>query len=125
MRGFARGLQELWRCPAAGHTPAPLPEHLAREAAHAASIMGTPVSESCPFACIERADPWVAELTGAVSLAVDWHVALPDTLGRDLTRADTLALQHLKQAQADAQRSDADIARREHEHAAKARRGAP
>ena len=125
MRGFARGLQELWHCPAAGCAPGALPAHLAREAEHAAGIMGTPVAESCPFACIERADPWVAELTGAVSLAVDWHVALSDTLGRELTRADTIALQHLKQAQADAQRSDADIARREHEHAAKARRGAP
>jgi hypothetical protein len=96
---------------------------LQREAADAAEIMGTTIAESCPFACVERAGPWVAELTGAVSLAVDWHVPIAETLGRDLTRADVTALQHLKQAQADAQRSDAEISRREHEARAKARPG--
>lgn len=73
------------------------------------------MATTCPFACITAADPWVVEITRAVALAVDWHVAIPETLGRDLTCVDVQALAALKAAQGDAWRSDQEIAERERE----------
>jgi len=121
MRDFARAMQARWRCPCAGHSPGPLPADIEREAAQVATVTGTERATTCPFAGIERADDWTRELIGAVSLAIDWHVPIAETLGRDLTRADVIALQNLKQAQADAQRSDAELSRRKHEEISQAR----
>lgn len=55
------------------------------------------------------ADPWVVELTRAVSLASEWHVPLTESLGRELTAVDLEALAALKQAQGEAWDSDRKI----------------
>lgn len=116
MEDGAREYQRRWGCPAAGHTPpASLDADLASEARHVARITGTPLAPTCPMACVERADEWTLDLTRAVSLAVDWHVPLDTTLGRDLTRADLAGLSALKSAQGAAMASDREIEARERE----------
>lgn len=95
---------------------------LAAEAQHAARVTGTPVASTCPMACVERASPWLAEVTQAVALATDWHVPIDTTLGRDLTAADLTALSALKAAQGGAMASDREIDRQEREAEAAARK---
>lgn len=106
-----------WGCPAAGHKPhAQLPRHLtmlAQNAARVAGLDATPTT--CPFACLQRCDPWVAELTRAAGIAADYHTPLPAVLGRDLTAADVEALDAMRCAQIDARESDHEIAERERE----------
>ncbi|MDB4930528.1 MAG: hypothetical protein JWM10_3012 [Myxococcaceae bacterium] len=110
MRRDARAQQARWGCPAAGLAPpAALDPDLAYEAAEVARITGTPPADTCPFACVERADPWVAELTRAVALR-EWVPDLTDTLGRPLCAADLDALDTLRRAQSEAIASDRAIA---------------
>ncbi|HQY62175.1 MAG TPA: hypothetical protein PK141_12325 [Polyangiaceae bacterium] len=85
-------------------------------------MTGTPVASTCPLACVERASPWLLEVTQAVALASDWHVPLDTTLGRDLTAADLTALSALKSAQGGAMASDREIDRQEREAEAAARK---
>ena len=119
----AREMQARWGCPAAGHAPPPaLPRDLAAEAAHAARVTGTPPATTCPLACVERASPWLLEVTQAVALASDWRIPLDTTLGRDLTAADLAALSALKAAQGGAMASDREIDRQEREAEAAARK---
>lgn len=77
---------------------------------------------TCPMACVERASPWLLEVTQAVALATDWHVPIDTTLGRDLTAADLAALSALKSAQGAAMASDREIERQEREAEAAARK---
>ena len=77
---------------------------------------------TCPMACVERASPWLLEVTQAVALATDWHVPIDTTLGRDLTAADLTALSALKSAQGAAMASDREIERQEREAEAAARK---
>lgn len=99
-----------WRCPAAGHAPGPLPRELAMLAAHTASVVGMgDAPTTCPFACLQRADPWVAELSNAAAIAETYHTPLPDVLGRPLTRADVDALGEILAGRADAWESDRAI----------------
>lgn len=103
-------MQARWGCPAAGLAPPPaLDRDLAHLVDHVATVTGTPPAATCPMACVERASPWLLELTQAVSLAADWHVPLDTTLGRDLTAVDIAALAALKAAQSQAMQSDRDI----------------
>jgi len=119
----ARSQQRRWGCPAAGHTPhATLPDDLASEAQHVARVTGTPLATTCPMACVERASDWLLEITTAVSLAADWHVPLPDTLGRELTAADITALSALKGAQGAAMASDRAIEQQKRDAEAAARK---
>lgn len=71
------------------------------------------------MACVERASPWLLEVTQAVALATDWHVPIDTTLGRDLTAADLSALAALKAAQGAAYASDRAIEAQEREAARK------
>lgn len=104
-----------WGCPAAGHTPpAQLPRHLAVLAKHTATVVGleeTP--RSCPFACLQRCDPWVAELSNAAAIAETYHTPIPDVLGRPMTQADVDGLGEILRARADAWESDQKIAEQE------------
>ncbi len=104
-----------WGCPAAGHTPpAQLPRHLAVLAKHTATVVGldeTP--RSCPFACLQRCDPWVAELSNAAAIAETYHTPVPDVLGRPMTQADVDGLGEILRARADAWESDQKIADKE------------
>ena len=95
-----------WGCPR-GH--ATLPPDLASEARHVARVTGTPEATTCPLACVTYADPWVVEVTRAVSLASEWHVPIAEALGRNLTAVDLEALHALKQAQGEAWESDRKI----------------
>jgi hypothetical protein len=98
---------------------------LAAEAQHVARVTGTPLASTCPMACVERASPWLAEVTQAVALATDWHVPIDTTLGRELTAADLAALSALKSAQGAAMTSDREIDRQEREAEAAARKRTP
>lgn len=104
-----------WGCPAAGHTPpAQLPRHLAVLSKHAATVVGldeTP--RTCPFACLQRCDPWVAELSDAAAIAETYSTPIPDVLGRPLTRADVDALGEILRARAESWESDQKIAEKE------------
>lgn len=114
MLDAAREQRERWGCPGrAGHT---LDPDLAAEAAYVADLTRTPVATTCPLACITHASAWVVELTGAVSLATDWHVPLETTLGRDLAAVDICALSALKSAQHEAWKSDQKIREQEAEN---------
>lgn len=104
-----RELQRRWGCPGACDKRVTLEPDLAAEARHAARVTDTPEAETCPFACITYADPWVVDITRAVMLATDWHVPITETLGRELTRADIEALAALKTAQREAWESDRAI----------------
>lgn len=99
-------MQARWGCPAAGlKPPAALDPDLRYEADAAARAMGTPPADTCPFACLESADPWVAELTDAVAL----QRLVPDlteSLGRPLYAVDLAALRALSTAQYEALASD-------------------
>lgn len=108
----AREQRERWGCPRGGKT---LDPDLAAEAAYVARLTRTPAAETCPLACIEHASPWTVEVLRAVGLAADWHVPIETSLGRDLTRADLLALSTLKNAQHDAWKSDQKIREEETE----------
>lgn len=102
-----------WGCPAAGHAPpAALDPDLAYEARHVARVTGTPPATTCPLACLERASPWLLELTEAVSLCgpEGWVSDITDVLGRELTAADVAALSALKRGQSAAMQSDREIA---------------
>ena len=113
--------RERWGCPR-GHASGALDPDLAAEARYVARLTDTPEATTCPLACITFADPWVREVTEAVSLATDWHVPIETTLGRDLTRADVQALTALKQAQHDAWTSDRKIQEAEQESQTQARK---
>ena len=114
MLDAAREQRERWGCPGReGHT---LDPDLAAEAAYVASVTRTPAATTCPLACITHASAWVVELTGAVSLATDWHVPLETTLGRDLAAVDIAALSVLKSAQHEAWKSDTKIREQEAEN---------
>lgn len=103
-----------WRCPCAGHPPQDLPAELRAMAEHTARIVGLDeVPTTCPFACLMRADPWVAELSDAAAIAETYHTPLPDVLGRPLTRADTDALGEILRGRADAWESDRAIQEQE------------
>lgn len=79
-------------------------------AEHAARVVGLPETPTtCPFACLMRADPWVAELSDAAAIAETYHTPLPDVLGRPLTRADLDALAEILRARSDAWESDQAI----------------
>lgn len=86
---------------------------MARNAARVVGLDEVPAT--CPFACLQRCDPWVAELTRAAGIAADFHTPLPAVLGRDLTAADVEALDAMRCAQIDARESDHEIAERERE----------
>jgi len=114
MRAQGDDLARAWVCPAAGHKPGELPRELQRFAEHTARVVGldeTPTT--CPFACLMRADPWVAELSDAAAIAETFHTPIPDALGRPLTRADVDALGEILRARADAWESDRIIQERE------------
>lgn len=103
-----------WKCPAAGHTPGTLPPELRMMAEHTARVVGLDdVPTTCPFACLRRADPWVAELSNAAAIAETYHTPLPDVLGRALTRADVDALSEILQGRSDAWASDDAIREQE------------
>jgi len=95
-----------WSCPRGA---AELPPDLAAEVRHVAALTGTPEAHTCPFACVEHADPWVLEVTRAVALASDWHVPIAETLGRELSRVDLQALAALQSARGAAWESDQTI----------------
>lgn len=117
--------RERWGCPRGPSGGAPLPPDLAAEARHAALVTGTPEARTCPFACVTYADPWVVEVTRAVTLAADLHIPIDEQLGRDLTRVDLQALSALKRAQGEAWESDQKIREEQRETEAKrARSGA-
>ena len=120
LRANATEARERWGCGQSRTTP--LPPDLAAEARHVARVTGAPEAETCPLACVTYADPWVVELTRAVSLAGDWHVPLTESLGRDLVAVDIEALAELKQAQGAAWESDRKI--EEHQRKRDAKRGA-
>lgn len=104
-----------WGCPAGGRKPhAALPPHLAVLARQTARVVGldeTPTT--CPFACLQRCDPWVGELSDAAAIAETYHTPIPDVLGRPLTRADVDALAEIMKARADVWESDEKIAEEE------------
>ena len=119
-----------WRCPAApavvaslGAELPPSPEaetldpELARLARLTERVIGAEAEsfESCPHAELIQAPEWVAELTTAVSLAVDWHVPMGEVLGRELTAADVQGLDALKRAQSACWRRDQAIERQRRE----------
>lgn len=114
MLDAAQECRERWGCPGReGHTLEP---DLAAETKYVADLTRTPVATTCPLACITHASAWVAELTGAVALASDWHVPIETTLGRDLAAVDIAALAALKNAQHDAWKSDTKIREQEAEN---------
>lgn len=98
-----------WRCPAAGYAPGPLPRELDALQRSAARVMGTDPPGTCPFACVMRADPYVAELTRALAIAEKYHTPLPAVLGRDLTPIDLDAADAVIRAHADVWESDQQI----------------
>lgn len=98
-----------WGCPGGPQRGRPLPPDLAEEARHVARVTGTPEASTCPLACVTFADPWVVEITRAVSLAAEWHVPVADTLGRVPCSADLAAMHALKAAQGDAWESTRKI----------------
>lgn len=114
---FARRLQERWGCPAAGHREhAELPTALRDEAALAARVLGLPAAPTtCPFACVERPDPWVLEILDAVGLATECHVPIAESLGRDPSAADLDAVAEVMRARGAAQESDWRIREQERE----------
>lgn len=114
---FARKLQERWGCPAAGHRPpAELPTALRDEAALAARVIHLPtVPDTCPFACIEKPDPWVLEVLDAAGLASECHVPIAESLGRDPSAADLDALGEVMRAKSAAAESDWRIREQERE----------
>lgn len=95
-----------WACPGGAGE---LPPDLAAEVRHVATVTGTPEAHTCPLAVVERASPWVVEVTRAVALASDWHVPVAETLGRDLARVDLQALGALQSARGAAWESDQQI----------------
>lgn len=111
----AIGASAEWGCPAAGHTPpAQLPRHLAVLAKHAQVVVGldeTP--RTCPFACLQRSDPWVVELSNAAAIAETYHTPVPDVLGRPMTQADVDGLGEILRARSDAWESDRKIEEQE------------
>lgn len=112
VRDAAVDLQRRWGCPAAGRTPpAQLAPDLAYVAEQTARIVGCPPATTCPLACVERADPWVVELTNAVGL-VKW-LPLEAALGRPLYGADLQALVALDRSQTEALASDLKLAKDE------------
>lgn len=120
---FAREQQERWGCPAAGKVPPPvLPPDLLSEATYAAEMMGTEVTGTCPFACVESATPWVVELTYAIAMQADYGVPMEEYLGRPITAADLQALSVLRKSKYEAVQSDREIAAREREAEAAQRR---
>jgi len=119
MLDAAREARERWGCPRGGR---PLDPDLRAEAEYVARLTGTPIAETCPLACLTYAEPWPVELLRAVALASDWHVPISESLGRDLTRADLVALSTLKNAQHEAWKSDQKIREQEQENE---RRNAP
>jgi hypothetical protein len=98
-----------WGCPAAGHATRELTGELAALAKHTARVVGVEPATTCPFACLMRADPWVAELSDAARIAEAYHTPLPDILGRPLTAADVAALSEIQRGRADAWESDEKI----------------
>ena len=85
-------------------------------------MTGLAESGTCPLACIERASPWVREITEAVAIAAsEWGVTVSEALGRELTHADLIALAALTRGQRESLTSDRDIDRQERDAAAKAR----
>lgn len=131
-----------WQCPAAPAVAASLgaelpkasPEgkrdpELVRLARLTERVIGAEVGsfDSCPHAELIEAPEWVAELTTAVSLAVDWNVPMSEVLGRELTAADVQGLDALKRAQSACWRRDQAIERqrREIEAAKRAAQGRP
>lgn len=116
----ARENQRRWGCPAVSRVRIPLDRDLEGEARYVATVTGTPVADTCPLACVTYADPWVVELTRAVSLT-EWHVPIENVVGRELTRADVMALSALKSAQGDAWKSNRQI--EEQRRAAEQNRG--
>lgn len=100
-----------WGCPRAGHTPpAALPPDLAQAHEHVTAATGADLAPTCPWA--QCSGEHVIEICDAVSLAAEWHVPIAETLGRDLTRADTQALVALRISQHAATKA-------EHEHHAR------
>lgn len=113
---LAEHMRARWGCPAAGHKPpAALPRDLADEAEHVARTVGIERGETCPFACIERPDPWVLEVLDAVRLTSDLHVPIDETLGRDPSAVDLAAMGELLRAQSAALESDRRILEQERE----------
>jgi hypothetical protein len=99
-----------------------LDEDLAGEARHASRVTGVVSTGTCPLACLERAAPWVREVTAAVSIAAsDWGVTVAEALGRELTHADLIALAALTRGQRESLASDREIDRRDRDAAEKAR----
>lgn len=85
-------------------------------------MTGIAESGTCPLACIERASPWVREITEAVAIAAsEWGVTVSEALGRELTHADLMALAALTRGQRESLASDRDIDRQERDAASKAR----
>lgn len=114
-----------WRCAGAPAVGVELPHvdqaetdpELELMARRAERVIGAQagVFERCPFECLMVASEWVAELTTAVSLAVDWHVPMGEVLGRELTAADVQGLDALKRAQGACWRRDQEIERQRRE----------
>lgn len=75
------------------------------------------VPTTCPFACLQRCDPWVAELSDAAAVAETFHTPIDVALGRALTRMDLDALAEILRARAESWESDQAIAEKERERA--------
>ena len=110
-------LADRWGCPARGKTPpSALPDDtrlpLARTARHVARVahLSEP-PRTCPFACLEHADPHTIRVMRAVSRAGETlRIPVADSLPGGMTAADDqaidtwLAAYHAAQASDDAAR---------------------
>lgn len=92
-------LAEQWGCPARGKRPPPaLPDSVvlplgrtARHVARAAGLSEPP--RTCPFACLERADPFTLRVMRAVSRAGETlRIPVAESLPGGVTAADDQAL---------------------------------
>jgi len=100
-REVARDLQRRWRCPVAGHDPAPLDPRdldplgydLAGALDTSAQVLGMRDCATCPLAAVERPSPMLAELATAL-MAVEEHAytSVAEALDRPLTAVEHQAL---------------------------------